>query len=593
MSLVEVQRLRVELAGSGVDIVDEVSFTIDAGEVLGLVGESGSGKTTVGLTLLGGARRGAKIVAGKVLIDGEDVLGLADEDLRSFRGNAVAYIPQDPFAALNPALRVGRQIEELFEFHRPLTSTAEVDARIRETLEEVRLPTEPAFLKRYPHQLSGGQQQRIVIAMAFVLRPKVIVLDEPTTGLDVTTQAQVLRTVRDLCAIHRVAALYVTHDLAVVGNLTHRIAVMYAGRLVEVGTTEKLFREPAHPYTRRLIAAVPLVSERRELVAIAGQAPAPGARPEGCSFHPRCEDALPDCERTVPESVSLGPDHEVRCLRASGRRLGLVAGGALVDRLPRGDGAPPLLRVTQVDAFHGKRQILYGVDLELHPRECLAVVGESGSGKTTLARCLVGLHPPRQGLVEFKGARLATKARTRSAEERRTMQYIFQSPYTSLNPRRSVGEILRFPLDLFFSLRRAETETRVAEVLERVSLSPRTARQYPEQLSGGERQRVAIARALVCRPEVLICDEITSALDVSVQASIVRLLRELQEEEGLALLFVTHNLALVRTVADRVLTLNQGRIVEVGSVADVLDHPQDPYTQGLIADTPTLAIGGS
>jgi peptide/nickel transport system ATP-binding protein len=251
----------------------------------------------VGLTLLGDARRGARIAAGTVLIDGEDVLALADEDLRSLRGNAVAYIPQDPSAALNPALSIGRQIEELFEFHRPLASAAEIGARIRETLEEVHLPTEPAFLRRYPHQLSGGQQQRIVIAMAFVLRPQVIVLDEPTTGLDVTTQAQVLRTVRDLCAIHRVAALYVTHDLAVVGNLTHRIAVMYAGRLVEVGTTEQLFREPTHPYTRRLIAAVPLVSECRELVAIPGQAPAPGARPEGCSFHPRCEDALPECER--------------------------------------------------------------------------------------------------------------------------------------------------------------------------------------------------------------------------------------------------------------------------------------------------------
>ena len=590
MSLVNVEGLRVELTTTADDIIDDIDFAIDAGEVLAVVGESGSGKTTLALCLLCDARPGTRIAAGKVLIDGADMVTLPAERLRASRGSLVAYIPQDPSAALNPALRIGRQIRELFEFHRPNTPRPEIEARIRVTLQEVRLPADEAFLNSYPHQLSGGQQQRIAIAMAFVLRPKVIVLDEPTTGLDVTTQAQILRTIRDLCGVHRVAALYVTHDLAVVANLADRIAVMYAGRIVELGTTQKLFREPAHPYTRRLIAAVPVISECRELAAIPGQAPAPGMRPQGCSFYPRCEDVLEACKTTEPRSVSLALGHTVSCLRAGQQDLRRVGAAALAERLTPAGATDPLMRVSGLDAFHGKRQILYGVDFALSPRECLAIVGESGSGKTTLARCLVGLHPPRRGSVEFRGERLPAKVRGRSTESRRMIQYIFQSPYGSLNPRRAVRDILRLPLRLFFSLGRTETEARIVDVLERVSLPRRVASMYPSQLSGGERQRVAIARALVCQPEVLICDEVTSALDVSVQASIVNLLRQLQGSEGLSLLFVTHNLALVRSVADRVLTLKQGSIVEMGTVEDVLDRPKEPYTRALIADTPTLEI---
>ncbi|MBB5956968.1 peptide/nickel transport system ATP-binding protein [Saccharothrix tamanrassetensis] len=594
MTAVAVKGLRVDLSGRGVDVVDCVDFTIDAGEVLGLVGESGSGKTTVGVTLLGDARRGAAIVGGSVVVDGQEVVGLRPDRLAKLRGSTVAYVPQDPSMALNPALRLRRQLDELFEFHRPELPDAARDERIRTTLREVGLGSgdqeeDDAFLARFPHQLSGGQQQRVTLAMAFVLRPRVIVLDEPTTGLDVTTQARVLSTVRDLCATHRVAALYVTHDMAVVSNLAHRILVMYAGRIVEAGTSAQIFDAATHPYTRALLAAVPLVSQRRELTAIPGDTPLPGSRPSGCAFHPRCPDAVAECATTTPDPVQVSPGHVVRCLRATRLGPARTAPRAVEPRAVRQNDV--VLRVADLDAFHGRRQVLHDVSLALAARECLALVGESGCGKTTLARSIIGLHHRHSGGITFRGGEMATRARDRPPELRRAVQYVFQSPYNSLNPRRSIGEILREPLAVLSPVpagkgRAGRTRAAVSEVLERVSLSPTVAARYPDQLSGGERQRVAIARALVCRPEVLICDEVTSALDVSVQASIVRLLRRLQDEEGLALLFVTHNLALVRTVADRVIAMRAGRLVEGGPVDDVLDHPGDPFTRALIAATP-------
>ncbi|TDD35526.1 ABC transporter ATP-binding protein [Actinomadura sp. KC06] len=592
MTAVTVKGLRIDLAGRGVDVVDCVDFTIAAGEVLGLVGESGSGKTTVGLALLGDARRGARIAGGSILIDGQDVASLAPGKLTALRGSTVAYVPQDPSMALNPALRLRRQLTELFEFHQPDLPGKEQDERIRTTLREVGLDSDDTFLDRFPHQLSGGQQQRVTLALAFLLRPRVIVLDEPTTGLDVTTQARVLKTVRELCAVHRVAALYVTHDMAVVAELAHRIMVMYAGRVVEAGTSAQIFDRAVHPYTRALLAAVPVVSERRELAAIPGDTPPPGRRPTGCMFHPRCAEALPECASTVPEPVKVDSGHDVLCIRAEHLASGPSREAPRQAAARTGGRDEVLLRVSHLDAFHGRRQILHDVSLELTRGECLALVGESGCGKTTLARSIIGLHRQHSGGITFRDAAMATRARDRPLEQRRAVQYIFQSPYNSLNPRRSIGETLREPLKILFSMPSAKAATTIAEALERVSLSPSVASSYPNELSGGERQRVAIARALVCRPDVLVCDEITSALDVSVQASIVRLLRTLQDEEGLALLFVTHNLALVRTIADRVIAMRAGRLVETGQVDDVLDHPDDPFTRQLIAATPEFGAPG-
>jgi peptide/nickel transport system ATP-binding protein len=581
--------LRIALRASGHIVVDDVSLEINPGEVLGLVGESGSGKTTVALALLGHTRRGAEIAAGSVRLGDTDILQMRASERRRLRGRAISYVPQDPAAALNPALRIGTQLREMLEAHGFGASDAERAARVAEMMREVALPDDVDYLRRYPHELSGGQQQRIGLAIAFACRPSVIVLDEPTTGLDVTTQAHVLDTVRDLAAAHRVAALYVSHDLAVVGTLATRVAVMYAGRIVEMGKTDDLFRAASHPYTQRLIVAIPHLSGGRELVGIAGRAPSPGHHPPGCSFAPRCTFAEARCSEEVPELRGIAPMHLVRCVRAEEVRAKIISRSDDVRRVAEAASqAEPVLALRAVTASYRRRPVVHDVTLELAPHECLALVGESGSGKTTLARSIVGLHSDREGEISLAGTPLANAARARPREMRRAIQYVFQNPYGSLNPRRTIGQIVRQPLDLFEGIARHAADQTVATMLERVSLTGAYAERYPDQLSGGERQRVAIARALICEPSVLICDEVTSALDVSVQAAIVELLAGLQRELGLAMLFVTHNLPLVRSIAQRVAVMSHGRIVEQGNVDQVLEAPSDPYTVRLLADTPSL-----
>jgi len=581
-AVVEVSGLRVEVARGGSEIIDGISFSAARGEVVGLVGESGSGKTTAAVALLGHARRGTRIVAGSVRIAGTSILDLAGDELRRVRGRIVAYVPQDPAAALNPALRVGLQLEEMVAAHGGLVTRD----RIAGTLAEVALPTDGAFLRRYPHQLSGGQQQRVCLAMAFLLRPAAIVLDEPTTGLDVTTQAHVLETVRELCEIHETAAVYVSHDLAAVAAIASRVVVLYAGRVVEAGPTQALFNRPGHPYTRKLASAIPDVAERRRLEAIPGRVPAPGSRGSGCVFAARCDFVLPACVDSPPAAVELQPGHVVRCIRVAEVDRG-VAATALP---PRPEPmAAPLLEVRSIDAFHGAQHVLHHVSLALGRGECLALVGESGSGKTTLARVIAGLHTARTGDVLLDDRPLEPGARERPIEACRRLQYVFQSPHNALNPRRPIGAIVCAPLRHFHGLRGRAADERAGELLERVALSPELLGRYPSELSGGERQRVAIARALAAEPDVLVCDEITSALDASVQAAIVDLLEHLRERDGVSLLFVTHNLALVRTIADRVAVLERGTLVEYGSTTHVLDGPVADYTKRLLADTPSLS----
>jgi peptide/nickel transport system ATP-binding protein len=588
MPAVEVTGLSVEVAAATpTPIVENISFAVDPGEVLGLVGESGCGKTTVALAILGATKAGARITEGTVAVDGEPMLGISRARLQRRRGRDIAYVSQDPTAALNPSLRIRRQLSEMLEIHADGLDAEAIAERIRETMRDVRLPDDDAFLHRYPHQLSGGQQQRVAIAMAAILRPKAIVMDEPTTGLDVTTQAHILRTVRDLCRKHRVAMIYVSHDLAVVGNLADRVLVIYAGRTIEHGRTEVLHR-PVHPYTRGLVGAIPVISEARTLATIPGKPPSPGSRPPGCRFAARCSWRLDDCDRSEPELTMLEQGHAVRCIRtAELRDRPLAASVPKLEGEAHG-GSQALLSVTDLVASYGANRVLHGVSFELGAQECAALVGESGSGKTTLGRCVVGLAAGWEGQVVFDGERLERAARARSREVRQSLQYIFQSPYNSLNPRRTIAESVAAPLAQFYRLGSRERRERVKSALEQVSLGSHMAERYPDQLSGGERQRVAIARALVCEPRVLICDEITSALDVSVQASIVGLLAELREARNLAMIFVTHNLALVRSIADRVLVLNAGRIVEEGATGTVLDAPADSYTRTLVADTPTL-----
>ncbi len=522
MAAVTVSDLEVTIEATGTPIIEHVGFSLEAGEVLGIVGESGSGKSTLSLALLGYARPGARITKGSIDIEGTDILALDSAGLRTARRSIVSYVAQDPATALNPSMRLSTQLLETLDLPRD-----QAIQQIREVLSAVGLPNDDAFIRRRAGELSGGQQQRIAIAMAVIARPRLIVLDEPTTGLDVSTQMRVLELVKKLCAEYQIASIYVTHDLAVVAEVADSTIVMKDGHIVETGRALKVLLEPEHPYSKQLIAATPSTKVRSPW--------------EG--------DRLSD------------------------------AGAADV----------PLLRVTNLNASYGHTQVLHEIDLTVRSGECLAIVGESGSGKSTLSRCLIGLHHNWEGEAQLNGSALATSSMKRSHEDRRAMQYIFQNPYGSLNPRHDIETILRTPLALFHDVRGGAAKAQIAEALERVEMPVRMAKMYPAELSGGQRQRVAIARALLASPDLLICDEVTSALDVLVQSSVIDLLRTLLKD-GLGMIFVTHNLAVVRNIAHNVAVLNRGEIVEYDDADTVLDLPKDPYTQGLLANTLDLPV---
>ena len=571
-----VEQLEVAL-DSGATIIRDISFSVGRGEVLGVVGESGSGKSTLALALLGFTRKGATITAGGIRIGDVDMLALSPSELLQARGSKIAYVPQDPATALNPKLSLRTQLTET------LTDDAALD-RVKRILGQVGLPNDDAFLRRKPKSLSGGQQQRVAIAIAIAAEPDVIVFDEPTTGLDVTTQAQVLELVRALCAERRIAAIYVTHDLAVVADLADDILVMYGGEIVENGTAQSIITAPSHPYTRALLAAVPSARQRHLLVPIPGRAPSVGAVTRGCVFAPRCQFAVDECFTTAPPLVQLETGVVTRCHRTETvRATPYVHERELRPRL-EGATSEAVFAVSDLQAFYSGVHVLHDVAFTVAAGEALAIVGESGSGKTTLSRCLIGLHEEQSGSIVFDGERIPPAAGGRTDRTRREIQYVFQNPYGSLNPRRTIGASLELALRHFGGARSRRMSDLISESLERVELAPGVAENYPGDLSGGQRQRVAIARALLAQPKLLICDEVTSALDVSVQASIVELLRGLLHD-GLGMLFITHNLAVVRSIADSVLVLNRGHVVESGAMSSVLDRPTHAYTRRLMADT--------
>jgi len=581
-----VQDLGVTLTGRPVDVVDDIDLVLRPGEVVGLVGESGSGKTTVGTSLLGYARPGALISSGKVLLEDRDVLKLPWKEVRQLRGEEIAYVPQDPASALNPSIRIGKQLVELHQLRGIGTAESRLQAA-RDGLAEVGLPNDDEFLRRYAHQLSGGQVQRVALAMAFLPKPKVLVLDEPTTGLDVTTQKMVLDTMAQLCRSHGVSALYVTHDLAVVANIADRVAVMYAGQIAELGPKDAVFDNPSHPYTRALLDSIPHLNQARALKGIPGRTPAPGARPHGCRFSDRCAYVVQECNQQVPPLITVARDHEARCIRVGEIGIWDINRGTVPDADPN-RRRDVILSVEGLNVFYGRKQIVHDVTFDLAKGEVVALVGESGSGKTTISRAVGGLHKEWNGRIAFESRELATSARRRSAEDRRRIQYIFQNPYLSLNPRLTIEQIIRRPMELFGIAKGKQATDRVLELMEQVALGSGMLRYQASRLSGGERQRVAIARALAAEPDVMVCDEITSALDVSVQGSIVALLEGLRKERGISMLFVTHNLALVRSIAARVEILQAGRVVEAGSVVTVMETPREEYTRKLLSDSPRV-----
>ena len=507
----------------------------------------------------------------------------------SARGSLVTYVPQDPGSALNPAIRVGTQLEEALTFHAAAGTAEARREQIAAVLGDVHLPASRRLLRSYPHQLSGGQQQRIAIAMAIVNRPRLIVMDEPTTGLDVTTQARVLQTIQEISRVHGGGVVYVTHDLAVASTLAIRVAVMYAGRLAEIGPTSAVLGRPRHPYVRGLLRAVPDIDGRRSLAGIPGQAPEPQRRREECLYAPRCPLAVPRCREGAPAAEAVGSEHAVWCIRAADVAAGAGAPGPPAGGRHAGSNAA-LLAVDDLDAAYGGRRVVAGVSLAIAEGASLALVGQSGSGKTTLARCIAGLHTEHTGTIALAGDVLARSARARPQVVREAIQYVFQNPYSSLNPRRAIADTIAQPLHHAASRPGGpEIAARLDEALESVSRSASVKPRFPHELSGGQRQRVAIARALIVQPRLLVCDEVTSSLDVSVQAVIIELLDQLRRERGLSLLFVTHNLALVHSVADDIAVILDGRLVERGKVGDVLTAPQNDETRTLVANVPRLA----
>jgi peptide/nickel transport system ATP-binding protein len=598
-SILSVKGLTVGF-GSAAPVVEDVSFDLRPGDVLGLVGESGSGKTTVALSLLGHRAWNSR-VTGQVLLQGQDVLKTPKDQLRRLRGRHIAYVPQNPTTALNPARRVGSLLAEFLRVHGLGTDPAEVHSASVDSLRSFGFPAPETILGRYPHQLSGGQQQRVALAIATICRPSVLVLDEPTTGLDLATQKTALDLLARLRDERQIAMVYVTHDLSVLGEIATHLGVLYAGRLVETGEVQAVFANPLHPYTRGLIAARPRLTE-----AWAGQTGLRGLLrreelPAGCPFSPRCDLAVEACWTTPQALQAAALDRRVACWRWS---LPLPRQHAAKPNLRPEGGSAPALEVSHVHVSYRTASSLSlwrtpavaavaDASLAVRPGEILAVVGESGSGKSTLAKAIVGLIPASAGNLRLDGEALGFSVASRSPGQRRKLQLVFQNPDASLNPRRRIGRILAEALLSFERLSRVEIEHRVRRVLSEVRLPDSYLNRFPDQLSGGERQRVAIARSLIVDPEVLICDEVLSALDVSVQAGILDLLRRLCRERNLAILFISHDMAVVRAIAERIVVLHRGAIVTTTTAAGLLTPPLHPYLHELLAAMPGESVVGA
>ncbi|QHQ36201.1 dipeptide ABC transporter ATP-binding protein [Algicella marina] len=586
----------IRLPHGELSAVRDASITLEKGQSLGIVGESGSGKSMTALSLMRLLPRSARLVADCMEFDGTDLQQMTEDRFAStVSGPGIGMIFQEPMTSLNPVYTIGRQMTEAAVWRGMLTAQAARSKAVA-LLDRVGIPDPEVRMSQYPHQMSGGQRQRVMIAMTLMLDPKLLIADEPTTALDVTVQAQILDLLDDLRREREMGMILISHDLAVVAQRTDAVAVMYGGEMIERGSAVSVLRKPAHPYTQSLLKAIPQLSGKPgRLGAIPGLVPSIMKDPKSCIFAPRCPHAFPLCVEKRPELRSHDPGHVCRCvlndppsIKSSFGPLRAAAPEPHTDAVM---SARDVTRVfsTKRGLFGPKRdtRALDGLSIDLRKGETLALIGESGSGKSTLARIMLGLDHPTSGEVFMRGRPVAGL----SVKERaHFVQPVFQDPYSSLNPRRRLAEIIARPLELSGHRNSAANAKVVREAMELVRLPQRLLNAFPSQLSGGQRQRVAIARALVTRPEVLVCDEPTSALDVSIQAQILNLLDDLKAEMGLTCLFITHDMAVVHQIADRVVVMLDGRMVEEGPAQHVLTHPENEYTRRLVAAAPRFEI---
>ena len=580
--------------GRPLRVIEDLDLSIRPGEAYGLVGESGCGKSTVAMALMRYLPQNAVVDSGRIMFAGEDLLQADEATLRRWRGSRMAMVYQDPASALNPSMRVGAQIAEVYRQHLEMDKTAAFE-EAGAMLEKVRITDPGKVLRRYPHQLSGGQQQRVMIAMALSTDPELLVLDEPTTGLDATVEAEVLELVEQLRSDFDASILFISHNLAVVGRVCERVGVLYAGRLIEEGPSEELLRLPRHPYTLGLLRCVPRRGMRKDVLRlepIPGSLPPLGADLPGCVYAPRCPIARERCHVEPPPPYDTGDGRISRC-HYHNEVSEIPPGEQQATPLsPPTDGAV-LLRVEDLTKSYetsgASVQAVDGVSLEVRQGEVFGLVGESGSGKTSLARCLSGLVDASAGDVTLEGFKLSAAEHRRNAELRRKVQMIFQNPDTSLNPRHSVRRILGRALRLLAGIKgRREQEGRMQALASSVRLEPRHLQVHPSALSGGLKQRVAIARAFAGEPALVLCDEPVSALDVSVQAAILNLLLDVQTDREVSYLFISHDLNIVRYLADSIGVMYLGQLVDVGPAGAVFEPPHHPYTEALLSAMTTL-----
>jgi peptide/nickel transport system ATP-binding protein len=597
--VLDVSDLELVYKVRGVDrpVLRGVSFTIEKGQSYGLVGESGCGKSTAALAIVRYLPRNGRVSGGTVKVAGRDVHALGTRDLRDYHSRIVSMVYQNPGSALNPSMRVGAQVAEAFTVLG--VSSGEATDRARQALETVQIADPSSVMSRYAHQLSGGMQQRVVIAMALAKDPQLLILDEPTTGLDATVEAEVLDLVAQLQAEFDTSVLFISHNLGVISKMCERVGVLYAGRLVEEGPVDTVLRDPRHPYTVGLLRCIPRGGVRKDhgrLDTIAGFLPSLGAEIAGCVFADRCALADDRCRSEEPPVTEVRAGHKARCFHQD-----------LAPDLPREEVAEitlpavdrsgePLIRIDDLGKVFQQKghdvHALVGVSASIWPGETLGLVGESGSGKTTFARTLLGIVAPTSGTALLDGKALAPLYRKRSRDDLRSLQIVFQNPESALNRRHSVQRILLRSMKKLAGISGAAADARVRELAGQVRITERTLTQKPVQLSGGLKQRVAIARAFTGDPKLVVCDEPTSALDVSVQAAILNLLVELQAERKVSYLFISHDLGVVRYISDRIAVLYLGRLMELGPAEVVFDGPHHPYTEALLSAVPTVDGGG-